>query len=282
MVGIGRLLQCLTFVFSILTSGALLRYLHFPRMLPFSVKAFLRGNAFWEWVLLFLNGNFGNGFSLPFGRSGVVVIPTRHVLSWRRRWGLVWLLDVLREHLDPCLLPCSPFKFGVLDSECCDTYWIFELLLEHHLKLRQAFTSFSLSCWVFLGEPFQLCVAIIDGNACRNTPEGLRRTWDCSKALRVIKDNKLNSAHGFSLLDPTWAAQQNTSTTLDLFDYLPLTALVESEIFCLHGGLSPSIETLDSVRSFDRVQEVPHEGPMCDLLWSDPDDRCDWGISSRV
>jgi len=35
------------------------------------------------------------------------------------------------------------------------------------------------------------------------------------------------------------------------------------------------------VRSIDRVQEVPHEGPMCDLLWSDPDDRCGWGISPR-
>ena len=53
------------------------------------------------------------------------------------------------------------------------------------------------------------------------------------------------------------------------------------QIFCLHGGLSPSIDTLDHVRSIDRVQEVPHEGPMCDLLWSDPDDRCGWGISPR-
>ncbi|RZC77720.1 hypothetical protein C5167_001921 [Papaver somniferum] len=59
------------------------------------------------------------------------------------------------------------------------------------------------------------------------------------------------------------------------------TVTVESEIFCLHGGLSPSIETLDNIRNFDRVQEVPHEGPMCDLLWSDPDDRCGWGISPR-
>ncbi|KAF7796472.1 hypothetical protein EIP86_007649 [Pleurotus ostreatoroseus] len=67
----------------------------------------------------------------------------------------------------------------------------------------------------------------------------------------------------------------------DLFDYLPLTALIENQIFCLHGGLSPSIDTLDHVRSIDRVQEVPHEGPMCDLLWSDPDDRCGWGISPR-
>lgn len=67
----------------------------------------------------------------------------------------------------------------------------------------------------------------------------------------------------------------------DLFDYLPLTALIENQIFCLHGGLSPSIDTLENIRSLDRIQEVPHEGPMCDLLWSDPDDRCGWGISPR-
>eukprot|EP00004_Rigifila_ramosa_P028803 TRINITY_DN98_c0_g1_i5.p1 TRINITY_DN98_c0_g1~~TRINITY_DN98_c0_g1_i5.p1 ORF type:complete len:303 (+),score=54.12 TRINITY_DN98_c0_g1_i5:45-911(+) len=67
----------------------------------------------------------------------------------------------------------------------------------------------------------------------------------------------------------------------ELFDYLPLTATVEHSIFCLHGGLSPSIDSLDHIRSLDRIQEVPHEGPMCDLLWSDPDDRMGWGISPR-
>lgn len=67
----------------------------------------------------------------------------------------------------------------------------------------------------------------------------------------------------------------------DLFDYLPMTALVSNKIFALHGGLSPSIDTLDQARALDRTQEVPHEGPMCDLVWSDPDDRCGWGISPR-
>merc|ERR1719447_1175753 len=60
----------------------------------------------------------------------------------------------------------------------------------------------------------------------------------------------------------------------DLFDYFPLTSVVENQIFCLHGGLSPQIDTLDHIMGLDRVQEVPHEGPMCDLLWSDPDYRC--------
>ena len=71
------------------------------------------------------------------------------------------------------------------------------------------------------------------------------------------------------------------SCSLLQFDYFPLTALVEGQIFCLHGGLSPSIDTLDHIRALDRLQEVPHEGPMCDLLWSDPDDRGGWGISPR-
>jgi diadenosine tetraphosphatase ApaH/serine/threonine PP2A family protein phosphatase len=28
------------------------------------------------------------------------------------------------------------------------------------------------------------------------------------------------------------------------------------QIFCLHGGLSPSMDTLDHIRALDRVQEV--------------------------
>ncbi len=67
----------------------------------------------------------------------------------------------------------------------------------------------------------------------------------------------------------------------DLFDYLPLTAVVENAFFCLHGGLSPSTDTLDDINALERMQEVPHEGPMCDLLWSDPDERGGWGISPR-
>jgi serine/threonine-protein phosphatase 2A catalytic subunit len=43
----------------------------------------------------------------------------------------------------------------------------------------------------------------------------------------------------------------------ELFDYFPLTAVVEDKIFCLHGGLSPSIDSLDQIRATDRVKEVP-------------------------
>jgi len=67
----------------------------------------------------------------------------------------------------------------------------------------------------------------------------------------------------------------------DVFDHLSLSCLIEDKIFCVHGGLSPSITTLDEIRSIDRTIEVPHDGPMCDLLWSDPEDMTGWGISPR-
>jgi len=67
----------------------------------------------------------------------------------------------------------------------------------------------------------------------------------------------------------------------EIFDYLSLSAIIEDRIFCVHGGLSPSINTLDQIRTIDRKQEVPHEGPMCDLMWSDPEDIDGWGLSPR-
>ena len=67
----------------------------------------------------------------------------------------------------------------------------------------------------------------------------------------------------------------------DLFDYLPLAALVEGKIFCVHGGLSPYISTVDQIRLINRKMEIPREGVFCDLMWSDPDDIETWIISCR-
>lgn len=67
----------------------------------------------------------------------------------------------------------------------------------------------------------------------------------------------------------------------ELFDYLTIAALVDGKILCIHGGLSPDIRTLDQIRTIDRKVEIPHEGPFCDLMWSDPEDIETWQISPR-
>ncbi|KAI8321218.1 Metallo-dependent phosphatase [Martensiomyces pterosporus] len=67
----------------------------------------------------------------------------------------------------------------------------------------------------------------------------------------------------------------------EVFDYMSLVAIIDDKILCVHGGLSPVINTVDQIRTIDRKQEVPHEGAMCDLLWSDPEDISGWGLSPR-
>lgn len=67
----------------------------------------------------------------------------------------------------------------------------------------------------------------------------------------------------------------------EVFDLLSLFAVVDGRAVCVHGGLSPSIHEIDQIRTIDRKQEIPHDGAMCDLLWSDPEDVKGWTISPR-
>jgi serine/threonine-protein phosphatase PPG1 len=47
-------------------------------------------------------------------------------------------------------------------------------------------------------------------------------------------------------------------------------------------GLSPSIHSIDQIKIIDRFREIPHEGPMADLVWSDPDsERDEFSLSPR-
>jgi len=68
----------------------------------------------------------------------------------------------------------------------------------------------------------------------------------------------------------------------DVFDCMNIAAVIDNKILCVHGGLSPDIRTIDQIRTIDRRQEIPHEGPFCDLMWSDPEnDIQTWAVSPR-
>ena len=62
----------------------------------------------------------------------------------------------------------------------------------------------------------------------------------------------------------------------EVFDYLGIGAVVDQKILCIHGGLSPEIKTIDQIRLIERRLEIPHEGPFCDIMWSDPEDIETW------
>jgi len=56
----------------------------------------------------------------------------------------------------------------------------------------------------------------------------------------------------------------------NVFTYLPISAIIDDKIFCIHGGISPDLTSLQNIRDLQRPQEVPESGLLCDLLWSDP------------
>ena len=73
-------------------------------------------------------------------------------------------------------------------------------------------------------------------------------------------------------------ARQNYSPTIwqkfnEAFFFLPVAALIESSILCIHGGLSPDITRIEQFHDLPRGMEIPRQGPLCDTTWSDPDPK---------
>lgn len=72
-----------------------------------------------------------------------------------------------------------------------------------------------------------------------------------------------------------------------MFDALPLAAVVGDQVFCVHGGLSPHLQSLGQIESIKRPAGIPDSGLIYDLLWSDPANPTDrvgpdgWGKGSR-
>lgn len=71
-------------------------------------------------------------------------------------------------------------------------------------------------------------------------------------------------------------------TFTDCFNCMPVAAVIDEKIFCMHGGLSPDLNSLEQIKRIMRPTDVPDTGLLCDLLWSDPDkDISGWGDNDR-
>lgn len=68
----------------------------------------------------------------------------------------------------------------------------------------------------------------------------------------------------------------------DLFNCLPICACIDDKILCMHGGISPELFSLEQLKKIARPTDIPDQGLLCDLLWSDPDkDVKGWGPNDR-
>ncbi len=69
---------------------------------------------------------------------------------------------------------------------------------------------------------------------------------------------------------------------VDMFNCLPIAASLDDKILIVHGGISPELKNLEQLQKIMRPTDVPEEGLLCDILWSDPDDSVGgWGPNDR-
>ncbi|KAI0530906.1 hypothetical protein KFK09_000454 [Dendrobium nobile] len=96
------------------------------------------------------------------------------------------------------------------------------------------------------------------------------------------EDAKVNRVYGFYDECKRRFNVRLWKTFSDCFNCLPVAAVVDEKIFCMHGGLSPELDSLSRIEEIKRPTEIPDSGLLCDLLWSDPDPKIQgWGLSDR-
>lgn len=112
----------------------------------------------------------------------------------------------------------------------------------------------------------------------------LKLKWpNCITLLRGNHETRqITTVYGF--YDETMRKYGNSNPwryCTDVFDYLGIGAIINGKIFCIHGGLSPDIKSLDEIRLIERRMEIPNEGQFTDLMWSDPEDIETFAMSPR-
>jgi serine/threonine-protein phosphatase PP1 catalytic subunit len=113
----------------------------------------------------------------------------------------------------------------------------------------------------------------------------LRGNHECANVTRgtlLSSKQQLTAVYGFYDECKRRTNIKTWKTFIDVFNTLPIASIVASKIFCVHGGLSPSLKSMDDIRRIQRPTDVPDYGLLNDLVWSDPSDTAiDWEDNER-
>lgn len=72
------------------------------------------------------------------------------------------------------------------------------------------------------------------------------------------------------------------ATFTNTFTQLPIACVLNSSVFCVHGGITRSLSRLDALDSLPKPVHVTNSGPIAGLLWSDPQtEDAEWAPGRR-
>lgn len=106
------------------------------------------------------------------------------------------------------------------------------------------------------------------------------------KTMCLLRGNheaaNVNRVYGFFDECKRRCSMKVWKTFCDVFNSMPIAAVVAKKIFCVHGGLSPDLPKIKEILNIRRPTEVPEIGLVNDLLWSDPSDAVEsWEENDR-
>uniref|UniRef100_A0A8B9ZGP8 Serine/threonine-protein phosphatase n=1 Tax=Anas platyrhynchos TaxID=8839 RepID=A0A8B9ZGP8_ANAPL len=94
--------------------------------------------------------------------------------------------------------------------------------------------------------------------------------------------DNMNQIYGFEGEVKAKYTAQMFALFSEVFEWLPLAQCINGKVLIMHGGLfSEDGVTLDDIRKIERNRQPPDSGPMCDLLWSDPQPQNGRSVSKR-
>jgi hypothetical protein len=173
---------------------------------------------------------------------------------------LIRLMELLNEENNVVLVPSPIYIVGDIHGQLDDLLWMFQQVG----ALREVDESNDRRSGEFIGaKRFVFMGDYVD------------RGWHSLNTFLYLATLKLEFPFDIYLLRGNHESRQISirygfyhevilnyghsglwSMANDVFDLLPLAALVDGDVFCLHGGLSPKLPTLDAFSLLDRRAEL--------------------------
>lgn len=86
------------------------------------------------------------------------------------------------------------------------------------------------------------------------------------------ESRSMNLYYGFYDVVLSRYSQTLYELFVDVFSKIPICALIDRKILCLHGGIAEGLESIEQLRALPKGDDDPTDPIYLQVLWNDPDE----------